>query len=79
MPIAHHHGARRSTQYITLDHHRCKACGVCLEVCGQGVLRQVKMLFHKHVVIVNPQSCLGCLKCVKACQHEAIQASPKVN
>jgi len=66
----HHH----STKFIELDTHLCQACWACVEVCPNGVLGKIDILFHKHAKIVNAQACKGCVKCVKACLNQAITA-----
>ena len=40
------------------------------------VIGKVNVLFglHKHIVIQNPEACIGCKKCVKTCQYGAIVA-----
>jgi NAD-dependent dihydropyrimidine dehydrogenase PreA subunit len=34
-------------------------------------------MWHKHVVVVRPEQCIGCLACVKACRHNVIAAIRK--
>ena len=60
------------TKYIYFDSGKCKACWKCLEVCPEDVFGKINILIHKHIKIVNPDNCIGCLKCFKACSHKAI-------
>ena len=65
-----------STAHITADPHKCEACWACYEACPKQVFGKVNVLFglHKHIVIQNPEACIGCKKCVKTCQYGAIVA-----
>ena len=65
-------GQPQQTAHIQLDPHKCQACWACLLSCRRQVLRMVDLPFHKHVKIDRPDACIGCKKCVKACQHGAI-------
>jgi NAD-dependent dihydropyrimidine dehydrogenase PreA subunit len=60
------------TEYICLDSGKCKACWKCLEECPKDVFGKINILIHKHAKIVKSDSCTGCLKCIKACYHGAI-------
>ena len=66
----------KNTAYIAVDSHKCQACWECYEVCPNQVFGKVNVLFglHKHIVIQNPEACIGCKKCVKTCQYGAIVA-----
>ena len=65
-------GEPQRTVYIQLDTHKCQACWACLLACQKQVLCMVDLPFHKHAKIDRPDACIGCKKCVKACQHGAI-------
>lgn len=65
-------GQPQQTAHIQLDPHKCQACWECLLACRRQVLCMVDLPFHKHVKIDRPDACIGCKKCVKACQHGAI-------
>ncbi|GBF34758.1 iron-sulfur cluster-binding protein [Desulfocucumis palustris] len=68
-----HHGHRQNaTAYIAINTGLCEACWKCVSVCPKGVLGKVNFIFHKHVRIVNPKNCAGCLACEKACRAGAI-------
>ena len=64
------------TAYITAGSNKCQACWACIEACPKQVFGKVNVFFglHKHIKIVNPDACIGCKKCVKACQYGAIVA-----
>jgi uncharacterized Fe-S center protein len=65
-------GSHRS-EHIAIDTHVCEACGDCVEACREHALGMVSFLFHKHAKVSHADRCRGCLRCVKACQHGAIQ------
>ena len=65
-------GAPMQTEHIQLDPNLCQACWECVSNCPKQVLGKIDMPFHKHAKIVNPDDCIGCRKCVRACQHGAI-------
>lgn len=60
------------TEYVRFDSGKCKACWKCIEACPKDVLGKINILIHKHVKIVSREHCIGCLKCVKICDHRAI-------
>ena len=64
------HRGLQKTEYLNLDVSRCVACGKCVEACLSEVLevRGIKFLVnHKHVHVVKPEACIGCLACLKVC------------
>lgn len=63
------------TSYVQLDTSKCKACWKCLLGCKNQVIGKVDFLWHKHALIVNAHACIGCLNCVKICQHNAYSIS----
>jgi ferredoxin len=38
------------------------------------VLGVISVFFHRHVKVRHADRCRGCLLCVRACEHGAIQA-----
>lgn len=60
------------TPYITLNTHECEACWECIDCCPNHVIGKINLPWHKHAVIVSPDSCTGCLKCVKRCPAQAL-------
>ena len=64
------------TEHLDIDISKCIACKKCIEVCENQVLKVVgfKFLFfeHRHIKIVHPEECIGCLLCLKACDENAI-------
>jgi 2-oxoglutarate ferredoxin oxidoreductase subunit delta len=59
------------TLYVQLDTQKCKACWKCIRICSGQVISKLNLPFHKHVLIVKPGACTGCLNCVKICRHNA--------
>ena len=70
--MPHRVSKRKSTEYIKLDTHLCKACWECIEACPEGVIGKAGFWFHKHARIVHSEKCKGCQKCVNACSQQAI-------
>jgi 2-oxoglutarate ferredoxin oxidoreductase subunit delta len=66
-----------TTNFICPTGRKCEACWNCINVCPQAVLGKVGFLWHKHVIIVSPEQCIGCLACVKACKYGVITAINK--
>jgi NAD-dependent dihydropyrimidine dehydrogenase PreA subunit len=63
------------TEYLNIDKGKCKACGECVDKCPNKVLKVVGLKFiiqHKHVKVVRPDNCSGCLSCEEACSEGAI-------
>jgi 2-oxoglutarate ferredoxin oxidoreductase subunit delta len=67
-------GQPQKTAHIQLDPHRCQACWECVNACPKQVLGKVDFPHHKHAKVVNPDERIGCKKCVKICQHGAVEA-----
>ncbi len=63
---------RHSTMYIEVNTSKCTACGACAEACTSAVLEVRGPSFHRHVHIVRPDDCRGCLHCVRECPEGAI-------
>jgi ferredoxin len=63
------------TAYLDIDKDKCTACGECKDECPNQVLKIVGFKFiiqHKHVKVVRPVDCTGCLSCAEACSEGAI-------
>ena len=63
---------------ITIDTDKCIACGACAEICPTGAIeiddkKETRFISH------NMQICVGCRKCEKSCDDDAIKAVPGVN
>lgn len=63
----------KSSKFIKLDTSKCIACWKCVDVCASQTIGKVIVLWHKHVVLKNPENCSGCSKCVKVCQYDAVR------
>lgn len=64
------------TKNLVIDTTKCKACGKCIEECSNMVLKLVGIKFifnHRHIKVVKPENCIGCLVCVEACREGAIR------
>lgn len=66
-----------------VDEEKCTGCGACAEVCPKGIIdvldagKKAEVLCHNKdkgavAMKVCTVSCIGCMKCQKTCQHEAI-------
>lgn len=66
------------TRYISPSgKHGCLHCWECVDACPKGVLDVVKILWHKHVKVVDADACIGCGKCVKACPKGLLTLTPQ--
>ncbi|MFA7359589.1 MAG: 4Fe-4S dicluster domain-containing protein [Candidatus Kapaibacterium sp.] len=59
------------TPFIQLDTNKCKACWECIKNCSNQVISKIDLPWHRHALIVEPEACTGCLKCVSLCQYNA--------
>lgn len=66
-----------------VDPEKCTGCGACAEVCPKNIISVLPVGKMAEVRCQNKDkgaqamkvcavSCIGCTKCVKTCQHEAI-------
>ena len=51
--------------------HLCDQCGVCADNCPEDAIQ-----LENGVLLVNPDTCTGCLICVEACPHEVMFEQP---
>lgn len=63
----------------------CRACKICINTCPKGIIELVPLHQTKAVVFCNNKNkgaqtrkeckvgCIGCMKCVKACEYDAIK------
>ena len=66
---------RTTTHYLIIDTRLCSACGECVSACPRAVLRVCgiqRILNDRHVHVVAPDDCNGCLACVEACASDAL-------
>lgn len=67
-----------------VDKENCKACKKCIEACPQHLIELVpydaKYLVNCHsndkgkqLMAVCGVGCIGCMMCVKACEHDAVK------
>ena len=69
---AHRRRHAAATEYVTFDRRACEACGRCVEVCPNSVLRMIKVGPHRHAKIAAAEACTGCLACVRGCEAGAL-------
>ena len=67
-----------------VDSEKCRACKICINVCPKGVIELAPLYKHEAVVYCQNHNkggetrkmckvgCIGCMKCQKTCQHDAI-------
>lgn len=53
---------------LRLDAGKCKGCGMCMEVCPQGVFARA----GKRVEIADRDACLECGACAMNCEPGAV-------
>lgn len=68
-----------------VDSEKCRACKICINVCPKGVIELAPLYKHEAVVYCQNHNkggetrkmckvgCIGCMKCQKTCQHDAIK------
>jgi NAD-dependent dihydropyrimidine dehydrogenase PreA subunit len=59
---------------LTIDAEACVGCGMCLEVCPQGVLARD----GEKVAIVDRDGCMECGACALNCPVQALAVTPGV-
>lgn len=64
--------SRFETRFVRLQTTVCKACWSCLRECPVGVMGKIDLPWHAHALLRAPEACVGCLKCVAACEHGAL-------
>lgn len=65
---------RHKTAYIAINSHKCVACWACYDICPKQVFGKIDFLGHRHIKIKDARNCIGCQKCVRVCQHNAISS-----
>ncbi|MCR4925840.1 MAG: RnfABCDGE type electron transport complex subunit B [Clostridiales bacterium] len=63
----------------------CRGCKICVSTCPKGIIKMVPVNEQKAEVLCSNHDkgaqtrkmcdagCIGCMKCVKACEHEAVK------
>jgi len=67
---------------VKIDPALCKDCGYCKEVCALDVFTRsddFNASGYRPYAATQPQSCIGCLKCLYICPDFAITVSPAAN
>jgi Fe-S-cluster-containing dehydrogenase component len=72
------HLARLRIERIGLaqvEMHNCRLCAVpaCVEACPWHAIEVADGL---HVVVIDPDDCVGCGDCVEACPYNALRMRP---
>jgi len=57
-----------------LNPEKCVVCGICVDVCPQGVLA----LQGEEVVFARPQACTYCGACEESCPHNALACTYEI-
>lgn len=73
-----HHLARLRIERADLarmEMHNCRLCAVpaCVEACPWYAIEVADGL---HIVVIDPQDCVGCGDCVDACPYNALRLWP---
>ena len=64
---------------LSLTPKNVRHAGNALNNCSNQVINKIDLPWHKHALIVEPDSCTGCLNCVSICQYNAYSISDEVN
>ena len=71
------------TVTIDIDRSRCKACGLCVAFCPEGVLAlsadEFNALGYRPARVVNADACTGCAHCARMCPEAAITITVHVS
>jgi ferredoxin len=57
-----------------LNKEKCVVCGICVDVCPQGVLE----MQAQRVIFARPQDCTYCGTCEESCPHDAVACSYEI-
>ncbi len=69
--LGYHTGTWRDRRpFLNLE--KCKACGICEEVCPDGAVRKTQEAYQ-----VDYLFCKGCGLCAKECPAKAIELVPE--
>ncbi len=58
----------RGVTTLRLDDHKCTSCGICIEVCPQGVFS----IRGNKVTAAEVDSCIECGACALNCPFDAL-------
>ncbi|STQ85582.1 4Fe-4S dicluster domain-containing protein [Helicobacter muridarum] len=65
---------------VWVNEARCKACDICVSRCPAGVLAMQldsHKVLGKIVMVIHPESCIGCLECELHCPDFAITVADR--
>lgn len=65
---------------VWVNKARCKACDICASVCPAGVIAMQAdptSTLGSMVVIIEADSCIGCMECELSCPDFAIHVAEK--
>lgn len=65
---------------IKVNDERCKACGLCVEVCPKNILAlsdKINSKGYHPVICTDEDSCIACASCALICPDIAITVYKK--
>ena len=77
----------KETGVAEVDDLKCKACKICVATCPKGIIELAPLYREEAVVYCQNHDkgadvrkackvgCIGCMKCQKTCQHDAIKVT----
>lgn len=64
----------QSSNYIaTVDHEKCKKCGLCAKRCPMKALELITKKDHEKEISFSPNKCIGCGVCAFKCPTGAVR------
>ncbi len=60
-----------TTKYVDANPRKCRGCFGCrgIMACPKNAIGKVGSFWRRHSAFIDPGSCIGCMKCVKACRQ----------
>jgi signal transduction histidine kinase/NAD-dependent dihydropyrimidine dehydrogenase PreA subunit len=62
------------SNYIEIDHHKCRRCSYCIQVCPAKAIKR-----EKDTVRIIAERCLLCGNCIEECPHQALRYGKDLN